>query len=131
VTPVAEEERVLASAFAARIRELREQRGLSHERLAWAAGVSSSSLSRGQSGARRITLALIQRLTFALNVTHDELLGGLPTLSERHGAASHTEASCDTPKAHPPSADPGDRNSAVVEDKAKRSEVIDADGFDR
>jgi transcriptional regulator with XRE-family HTH domain len=87
-TPAGAEERALSVAFAARVAELRAQRRLSQEQLAVAAGISASWLGRVESAPRSITLGLVQRLCGALEVSHDELLGGLPKLTERYSRAN-------------------------------------------
>ena len=90
-TPAAAEERELASAFAARVRELRVRKGLSQAQLARAAGLSASWVHRVETAPRTITLALIQRLCSALAVTHGELLGNLPQLTQRHTRANRQQ----------------------------------------
>jgi transcriptional regulator with XRE-family HTH domain len=87
-TPAAAQERALARAFAARVRELRHARRLSQDQLAIAAGVSTSWLCRVENAPRTITLGLIQRLCRGLDVTHDELLGDLPLVTERYSRAN-------------------------------------------
>lgn len=87
-TPAGAQERALSFAFAARLAELREQRRLSQDELARAAGISASWLRRVESAPRSITLGLIQRLCTALDVSHDELLGGLPGITERYSRAN-------------------------------------------
>ena len=87
-TTVVDQERALAAAFATRVRTLRREKGLTQEALAMAAGLTMSSLYRIES--RKINLALIQRLCRALEVTHGELLNGLPQITERWTRASRT-----------------------------------------
>ncbi len=89
-TPAGAQERALAAAFAARVRALREQKNLSQGNLAHAAGLSISWLGRVESSPRTITLALIDRLRRALDVSYDELLGDLPPITERYTRANRT-----------------------------------------
>ena len=77
-SPAFEEELALSAAFTARVAELRDEKGFSQARLARNVGVTESWLWRIQSNPRKITLALIMRLSRALAVTPDELLAGLP-----------------------------------------------------
>jgi transcriptional regulator with XRE-family HTH domain len=65
---------VLEDRTRARLRQLRFQRGLSVGALARAAGIAPSTLSRLETGARRLTLAHVQRLAHALGVPTDVLL---------------------------------------------------------
>jgi transcriptional regulator with XRE-family HTH domain len=57
----------------ARLRQLRFERGLTLAELASAAGMATSTLSRLESGARRITLEHVSRLAGALGVDTDAL----------------------------------------------------------
>ncbi len=89
LTAAATQERALAAAFAVRVRELRHARQLSQDRLAISAGISASWVHRVETARpRTITLGLIQRLCVALDVTHNELLGDLPPVTERHSKAN-------------------------------------------
>jgi transcriptional regulator with XRE-family HTH domain len=89
-TPAGVQEQELAAAFAVRVRQLRTQRELTQEQVARAAGLSVSWLRRveksprSEISPRSITLALIQRFCAAFDVTYDELLGGLPVMTERY-----------------------------------------------
>jgi transcriptional regulator with XRE-family HTH domain len=58
----------------ARLRQLRFQRGLSLGSLAHASGLAASTVSRLETGARRLTLAHVERLARALDVPTDTLL---------------------------------------------------------
>jgi transcriptional regulator with XRE-family HTH domain len=89
-TPAGAQERALAVAFAARVRALRQQKNISQRALARAAGLSVSWLGRVESSPRSITLALIDRLRRALDVSYDELLGDLPPITERYSRANRT-----------------------------------------
>jgi len=57
-----------------RLRQLRFERGLSVGALARAAGLAASTVSRLETGARRLTLAHVERLARALDVPTDTLL---------------------------------------------------------
>ncbi len=69
--PGAEE---LEDRVRARLRQLRFERGLTLAEAAGAAGIDPSTLSRLESGSRRLTLAHVARLARALGVGTDELL---------------------------------------------------------
>lgn len=69
---------MLGAAFAVRVEELRAQKGITQDKLARAVGVTESWLWRIQAKPRKITLALVMRITTGLDVTPDELLKGLP-----------------------------------------------------
>lgn len=68
----------------ARIRQARFERGLSLAELAARAGMTASTISRLETGARRLTLAQVERLAEALEVTTDELLVREPPPSAGH-----------------------------------------------
>lgn len=57
-----------------RLRELRTERGLTLETVAGRAGIDVSTLSRLESGKRRLALDHLPRLAAALAVTTDELM---------------------------------------------------------
>src|SRR6478736_8270962 len=73
-----------------RLRELRQQRGLTLEDVASRAGIDVSTLSRLESGKRRLALDHLPRLAAALSVSTDELLGAPETVDPRVRAPSHT-----------------------------------------
>lgn len=58
----------------ARLRRLRDERGLTLAEVAAAAGMATSTLSRLETGARRLTLAHLPPLARALGVAADELV---------------------------------------------------------
>jgi transcriptional regulator with XRE-family HTH domain len=58
----------------ARLRRLRDERGLTLAEVASAAGIATSTLSRLETGRRRLALAHVAPLADALGVTTDELL---------------------------------------------------------
>jgi transcriptional regulator with XRE-family HTH domain len=60
--------------FAANLRRLRHEKGLSQDDLAYEAEVSRSHLSRGEKGAFYASLKIIGKLAEALGVEPDELL---------------------------------------------------------
>jgi len=62
----------------ARLRQARFERGLTVAELADRAGMSASTVSRLETGARRLTLAQIERLARALERPTDALLGTSP-----------------------------------------------------
>ncbi|MGB3442019.1 MAG: XRE family transcriptional regulator [Actinophytocola sp.] len=66
-------------AVGPRLRALRKQRETTLADLSSETGVSVSTLSRLESGARRPTLELLLPLAKAYNVTLDELVGAPPT----------------------------------------------------
>ena len=61
-----------------RLRELRTERGLTLEQVAGHASIDVSTLSRLESGKRRLALDHIPGLAAALGVSADELLGSPP-----------------------------------------------------
>jgi transcriptional regulator with XRE-family HTH domain len=67
------------AATGARLRALRRQRDTTLADLSTATGISVSTLSRLESGARRPTLELLLPLARAHGVTLDELVGAPPT----------------------------------------------------
>ena len=67
------------AAVGPRLRELRRQRETTLASLSTATGISVSTLSRLESGARRPTLELLLPLARAHGVTLDELAGAPPT----------------------------------------------------
>ncbi len=73
-----------------RLRELRGRLGLTLEDVASRAGIDVSTLSRLESGKRRLALDHLPRLAAALSVSADELLGAPPAADPRVRAASHT-----------------------------------------
>lgn len=66
-------------AVGPRLRALRRQRGTTLADLSAATGISVSTLSRLESGARRPTLELLLPLARAHGVTLDDLVGAPPT----------------------------------------------------
>src|SRR5688572_2977870 len=62
-----------------RLRELRRRRGTTLAELSAATGISTSTLSRLESGGRRPTLELLLPLARAHGVQLDDLVGGPPT----------------------------------------------------
>ncbi|MCX2932658.1 XRE family transcriptional regulator [Mycobacterium sp. CVI_P3] len=73
-----------------RLRELRGRLGLTLEDVASRAGIDVSTLSRLESGKRRLALDHLPRLAAALSVSTDELLGASPALDPRVHPSSHT-----------------------------------------
>lgn len=73
-----------------RLRELRGRLGLTLEDVASRAGIDVSTLSRLESGKRRLALDHLPRLAAALSVTADELLSAPTTVDPRVRAPSHT-----------------------------------------
>jgi transcriptional regulator with XRE-family HTH domain len=66
-----------------RLRALRTDRGLTLTEVASAAGMDTSTLSRLESGTRRLTLDHLPPLARALGVRTDDLLGTGPALDPR------------------------------------------------
>jgi transcriptional regulator with XRE-family HTH domain len=73
-----------------RLRELRRERGLTLEDVANRAQIDVSTLSRLESGKRRLALDHLPRLASALSVTTDELLRAPETEDPRVKGNSHT-----------------------------------------
>lgn len=73
-----------------RLRELRTQRGLTLEEVATRADIDVSTLSRLESGKRRLALDHLPRLASALSVTTDDLMRAPETDDPRVRGASHT-----------------------------------------
>lgn len=73
-----------------RIRELRTQHGLTLEDVATRADIDVSTLSRLESGKRRLALDHLPRLASALSVTTDELMRAPEAEDPRVRGASHT-----------------------------------------
>lgn len=73
-----------------RLRELRTQRGLTLEDVAKRADIDVSTLSRLESGKRRLALDHLPRLASALSVSTDELLRGAEADDPRVRGSSHT-----------------------------------------
>jgi transcriptional regulator with XRE-family HTH domain len=63
----------------ARLRQARFERGLTVAQVAARAGTTASTVSRLETGARRLTLAQIERLAQALELSTDALLGTRPS----------------------------------------------------
>lgn len=73
-----------------RLRELRAQRGLTLDEVATRAGIDVSTLSRLESGKRRLALDHLPRLATALAVSTDELLREPVADDPRVRGSSHT-----------------------------------------
>jgi transcriptional regulator with XRE-family HTH domain len=73
-----------------RLRELRLQRGLTLEDVAARANIDISTLSRLESGKRRLALDHLPRLAEALSVSTDELLRAPESPDPRVRGSSHT-----------------------------------------
>jgi transcriptional regulator with XRE-family HTH domain len=73
-----------------RLRELRTQRGLTLEDVATRADIDVSTLSRLESGKRRLALDHLPRLASALSVTTDDLMRAPEAEDPRVRGASHT-----------------------------------------
>jgi transcriptional regulator with XRE-family HTH domain len=73
-----------------RLRELRAERGLTLEVVARRAGMATSTLSRLESGARRLALDHLPALAGALGVTVDDLLASPRALDPRVREPAHT-----------------------------------------
>jgi transcriptional regulator with XRE-family HTH domain len=76
---VTEELEEALTAVGPRLRELRTRQGTTLAELSAATGISSSTLSRLESGQRRPTLELLLPLARAYGVQIDDLVGGPPT----------------------------------------------------
>jgi transcriptional regulator with XRE-family HTH domain len=73
-----------------RLRELRTQRGLTLEDVAREAQIDVSTLSRLESGKRRLALDHLPRLAAALSVSTDDLMRAPEAEDPRVRGASHT-----------------------------------------
>ena len=73
-----------------RLRELRTQRGMTLEDVARAADIDVSTLSRLESGKRRLALDHLPRLAAALSVSSDELMRAPEADDPRVRSTSHT-----------------------------------------
>jgi len=62
-----------AAQFAANVERLREARGLTQEKLGWAAGIHQTAIARIESGERKPTLSTIFKLARGLEVRPAEL----------------------------------------------------------
>lgn len=70
-------------ALANRIKELRDQEGISQEELAHRAGLSRTGMGFVETGKRWPRLDTLMKVAQGLNVTVDELLKGLHKPSRR------------------------------------------------
>ena len=70
-------------ALAIRIKELREQKGISQEELAHRAGLSRTGMGFVETGKRWPRLDTLMKVAQGLNVTVDELLKGLHKTGKR------------------------------------------------
>jgi transcriptional regulator with XRE-family HTH domain len=70
-------------ALANRIKELRDQKGISQEELAHRAGLSRTGMGFVETGKRWPRLDTLMKVAQGLNVTVDELLKGLHKPSRR------------------------------------------------
>ena len=70
-----------------RLRDLRTERGLTLAQVAERANLDVSTLSRLESGKRRLTLEHLPGLAAALGVSIDELIGAPPRVRSRGSGA--------------------------------------------
>jgi transcriptional regulator with XRE-family HTH domain len=70
-------------ALATRIKELRDQKGISQEELAHRAGLSRTGMGFLETGKRWPRLDTLMKVADGLNITLDELLKGLHKPSRR------------------------------------------------
>jgi len=70
-------------ALAIRIKELRDQKGISQEELAHRAGLSRTGMGFVETGKRWPRLDTLMKVADGLNITLDELLKGLHKPSRR------------------------------------------------
>jgi transcriptional regulator with XRE-family HTH domain len=73
-----------------RLKTVRQRSGLTLREVASAAGMSTSALSRLESGARPLTLLHLCRLAGALGISPDALLSAPEPMSEANPAADRT-----------------------------------------
>ncbi len=76
-------------AFGLRLREMREERGISQDTLARVTGVHDTAIGRFERGARELRLTTIRRLARGLGVPPGVLVDGL---SDPDDEAPSTEA---------------------------------------
>lgn len=74
------DDRLLASAFGAQLRQVRKARGMSQDQLASDAKISRTSIVNIEAGRQGVALGTMYRLALALGVDPEELLPdqGLP-----------------------------------------------------
>ena len=70
-------------ALASRIKELRDQKGISQEELAHRAGLSRTGMGFLETGKRWPRLDTLIKVADGLNITLDELLKGLHKIGKR------------------------------------------------
>ena len=70
-------------ALAIRIKELRDQKGISQEELAHRAGLSRTGMGFVETGKRWPRLDTLMKVAQGLNITVDELLKGLHKTAKR------------------------------------------------
>ena len=75
----------IRQVFAANLRRLRHDKGLSQEALAYEAGINRSYLSKLEKGASYAGLEIIDKLAAVLDVDPPELLMRSPPNSSRRG----------------------------------------------
>ena len=78
----------LTASVRRRIRELRDERGMTQEELCKRAGISSDSVSRLEGGSRKPGLGTLERIAKAFGVPLTALFEGAPPPSERVVPAS-------------------------------------------
>ena len=71
------DEKIILENFGAKLRSLREARGLSQERLALNCGLDRTYVGSVERGERNISLINIKRLAASLDVMVEELLIGI------------------------------------------------------
>lgn len=86
----ADEDEDVQARVSRRLRTLRTERGMRLADVASAAGMDTSTLSRLESGARRLTLDHLPPLARALGVRVDDLLGTPPAEDPRVRSAPRT-----------------------------------------
>ena len=82
--------------FSERLKQLREERGMTQAQLAKESGVSSRMIQRYESGSYRPRLAAAEQIAKALNVTANQLLGTdgmlVAQAAEQYGARGAKQA---------------------------------------
>jgi transcriptional regulator with XRE-family HTH domain len=82
-------------AFAANVRRIRRQRGLTQERLAELSDLHMTDIARIETQRREPGIRVVVKLAYGLNVTASELLAGV-----RHEPiVTHPPRACHTPAA--------------------------------
>ena len=100
-----------------RIKELREEKGLSQKELAKAIGAKTGEIAEWESGETEPTLQYLDKLTSVLDVSYDSLLNENVGTSEKQISSSKTTTNNLTTE------ETNDNNTEIVEDKKQSKSV--------